>query len=72
MCLLLEYSSYLQSTAAVLPLLHRFLYKGFCVTVDNFYMSPCLADIFVRKKTDIYGTFQRNGKDLLPGFAKEN
>ncbi|GBN07079.1 PiggyBac transposable element-derived protein 4 [Araneus ventricosus] len=69
--LLPEYSSYPQSTAVVLHLLHRFLNRGFCVTVDNYYMSPSLADILVQKKTDIYGTLCSNRKDLPPGFAKE-
>lgn len=71
MPLLQEYSAYPQSTAVVLQLLHRFLNKGFCVTVDNYYMSPLLADILLEKRTDIYGTLRSNRKDLPPGFAKE-
>ncbi|GBN91097.1 hypothetical protein AVEN_248425-1 [Araneus ventricosus] len=71
MSLLPEYSSYPQSTAVVLHLLHKFLNRGFRITVDNYYMSPSLADILVQKKTDIYGTLRSNRKDLPPGFAKE-
>ncbi|GBM56882.1 hypothetical protein AVEN_227380-1 [Araneus ventricosus] len=71
MSLLREHSSYPQSTAVVLHLLHRFLNRGFCVTVDNYYMSPSLADILVRKKADIYDILRSNRKDLPPGFPKE-
>ncbi|GFX71551.1 piggyBac transposable element-derived protein 4 [Trichonephila clavipes] len=49
----------------------RFLGKGYCVTIDNFYMSPQLADISVTEKTDTYGTVNKTRKDLPVNFSKE-
>ncbi|GFW03841.1 piggyBac transposable element-derived protein 4 [Trichonephila clavipes] len=49
----------------------RFLRKGYCVTIDNFYISPQLADILVREKTDTYGTVNKPRKDLPVNFSKE-
>ncbi|GFW64988.1 piggyBac transposable element-derived protein 4 [Trichonephila clavipes] len=50
----------------------RFLGKGYCVTIDNFYMSPQLADILVTEKTDIYGTVNKTRNDNIPvNFSKE-
>ncbi|GFU16364.1 piggyBac transposable element-derived protein 4 [Trichonephila clavipes] len=59
------------STKTVLRLMDRFLGKGYCVTIDNFYMSPQLADILVTEKTDTYGTVNKTRKDLPANFSKE-
>ncbi|GFU43072.1 ERI1 exoribonuclease 3 [Trichonephila clavipes] len=66
-----KYSQYPVSTKTVLHLLDRFLGKGYCVTIDNFYMSPQLADILVTEKTDTYGTVNKTRKDLPVNFSKE-
>lgn len=66
-----KYSQYPVSTKIVLHLMDRFLGKGYCVTIDNFYMSPQLADILVTEKTDTYGTVNKTRKDLPVNFAKE-
>ncbi|GFW23326.1 piggyBac transposable element-derived protein 4 [Trichonephila clavipes] len=49
----------------------RFLGKGYCVTIENFYMSPQLADILVTEKMDTYGTVNKTRKDLPVNFSKE-
>lgn len=59
------------STKTVLHLMDRFLGKGYCVTVDNWYMSPQLADLLIEQKTDIYGTLNSRRKDLPEGFCKQ-
>ncbi|GFV47940.1 piggyBac transposable element-derived protein 4 [Trichonephila clavipes] len=66
-----KYSQYPVSTKIVLHLMDRFLGKGYCVTIDNFYMSPQLADILVTEKTDTYGTVNKTRKDLPVNFSKE-
>nr|XP_012151874.1 PREDICTED: piggyBac transposable element-derived protein 4-like isoform X1 [Megachile rotundata] len=64
------YTNYGFSTKVVMNLLHRFLGNGYCVTVDNYYMSPELADLLIAQKTDIYGTVRINRRDLPTEFAK--
>ncbi|GFV23206.1 piggyBac transposable element-derived protein 4 [Trichonephila clavipes] len=66
-----KYSQYPVSTKIVLHLMDRFLGKGYCVTIDNFNMSPQLADILVTEKTDTYGTVNKTRKDLPVNFSKE-
>ncbi|GFU82305.1 piggyBac transposable element-derived protein 4 [Trichonephila clavipes] len=66
-----KYSQYRVSTKIVLHLMDRFLGKGYCVTIDNFYMSPQLADILVTEKTETYGTVNKTRKDLPVNFSKE-
>ena len=51
-------------------LMDQFLNKGYCVTVDNWYMSPELADVLIKQNTDIYGTVNSRRKDLPQGFSK--
>ncbi|GFX01486.1 piggyBac transposable element-derived protein 4 [Trichonephila clavipes] len=66
-----KYSQYPVSTKNVLHLMDRFLGKGYCVTIDNFYMSPQFAGILVTEKTDTYGTVNKTRKDLPVNFSKE-
>ncbi|GFU52113.1 piggyBac transposable element-derived protein 4 [Trichonephila clavipes] len=66
-----KYSQYPVSTKIVLHLMDRFLGIGYCVTLDNFYMSPQLADILVTEKTDTYGAVNKTKKDLPVNFSKE-
>ncbi|GFV72289.1 piggyBac transposable element-derived protein 4 [Trichonephila clavipes] len=66
-----KYSQYPVSTKIVLHLMDRFLGKGYCVTIDNFYMSPQLAGILVTEKTDTYETVNKTRKCLPFIFSKE-
>ncbi|GBM21673.1 PiggyBac transposable element-derived protein 4 [Araneus ventricosus] len=66
-----KFAKYPVSTKIVLHLMDRFLGQGYCVTMDNYYMSPQLADILISERTDLYGTVNKMRKDLPPNFAKE-
>lgn len=59
-----EYNEFGTATKCVLTLLEGYLDKGYCVTVDNFYNSPQLAEILIKRRTDIYGTLRINRKDV--------
>ena len=48
----------------VLSLLHDYLHKGYCVTLENYYTSPELADVLVSCETGCYGTLRK--KQGLP------
>jgi hypothetical protein len=65
-----KYDQFPISTKVVLHLMDQFLKKGYCVTVDNWYMSPELADVLIKQNTDIYGTVNSRRKDLPVGFSK--
>ncbi|XP_035209422.1 piggyBac transposable element-derived protein 4-like [Stegodyphus dumicola] len=59
-----KYNEYGLATKSVLSLLDPLLDRGYCLTVDNFYNSPELADILIRHKTDIYGTLRPSQKNV--------
>lgn len=44
---------------------------GHCLTLDNNYSSPELADILVRQKTDVHGTLKLARKDLPKQIKKK-
>ena len=50
------FEEYKSPSKVVLSLLHDYLHKGYCVTLDNYYTSPELADALVSCNTDFYGT----------------
>lgn len=39
-----------------MTLTNTLLDKGYCLTVDNLYSSPQLADLLISHLTDVYGT----------------
>ena len=51
------------SSQIVMTLLEPLLGKGYCLTTDNFYTSPQLAELLLSHKTDCYGT-----KNLMKRF----
>lgn len=53
-------------TKVVMDLMEPFLDKGYTLTVDNYYNSPELADILLKRKTDVYGTARPGRKDMPP------
>lgn len=57
------------TTQIVMTLMEPLLNKGYCLTTDNFYTSPQLANILVSHTTDTYGTIRQNRKGL-PGYFK--
>ena len=48
----------------VFSLLHDYLHKVYCATLDNYYTSSELADALVACNTDCYGTLRK--KQDLP------
>ncbi|KAF2362286.1 PiggyBac transposable element-derived protein [Trinorchestia longiramus] len=40
--------------------------KGYCITMDNYYTSPNLAELLVAQRTDCYGTVRANRKNMPP------
>ncbi|CAL1278575.1 unnamed protein product [Larinioides sclopetarius] len=55
-----ESSNYKSTTNIVMTLLKDQLDKGYCVTLDNFYTSPELAELLISHRTDLYGTLRPN------------
>ncbi|GFS80815.1 piggyBac transposable element-derived protein 4 [Trichonephila clavipes] len=47
-----------------MTLMEPLLNKGHCLTTDNFYSSPELADILIQSLTDMYGTLKPRRKDV--------
>lgn len=59
-----------KSSQIVLSLCKDLLGKGYCLTTDNFYSSPQLADILVSHKTDTYGTVKLCRKQIPKNMTK--
>ena len=59
-----DYDDLPVSSRVVMSLMKPLLGKGYCVTVDNYYNSPQLADILIKNKTDIYGTLRMTRKEV--------
>lgn len=59
-----KYKDMPMTSQVVLSLADSLLDMGYCVTTDNYYTSPQLADFLVSKKTDLYGILRSNRKDL--------
>ncbi|GFW72032.1 piggyBac transposable element-derived protein 4 [Trichonephila clavipes] len=63
-----NYNDYGLSTKSVLTLIHELKGKGYCLSTDNFYTSPELAELLIDSKTDICGTLRPNRKGLPVSF----
>ncbi|KAF8789089.1 PiggyBac transposable element-derived protein like [Argiope bruennichi] len=59
-----DYNDYGLSTKSVMTLLHELKGKGYCLSTDNYYTSPELAELLIQSKTDICGTLRSNRKGL--------
>ncbi|GFS81605.1 piggyBac transposable element-derived protein 4 [Trichonephila clavipes] len=59
-----NYNDYGLSKKSVLTLIHEMKGKGYCISTENFYTSPELAEILIGSKTDICGTLRPNRKGL--------
>ncbi|GBL65765.1 hypothetical protein AVEN_100678-1 [Araneus ventricosus] len=55
-----ESPKYKSTTNIVMTLLEDLIDKGYCVTLDNFYTSPELAELLLSHRTDVYGTLRPN------------
>ncbi|KAG8237447.1 hypothetical protein J437_LFUL015975 [Ladona fulva] len=58
-----EYKGLPKSSQIVLALMKPLLGKGYCVTTDNYYTSPELADLLTSKGTDTYGMLRITSKE---------
>ena len=65
-----EYDNLPVSSRVVMTLMKPLLDKGYCVTVDNYYTSPQLADLLVQHQTDIYGTVKPTRKEMPEDLRK--
>ncbi|CAH1963442.1 unnamed protein product [Acanthoscelides obtectus] len=59
-----EYVDLLVSSQVVMMLFRDLLSQGYCITMDNFYNSPQLADLLLSKQTDVYGTVKLTRKEV--------
>ncbi len=59
-----DFTELSMSSQIVMTLMKPLLNKGYCVTVNNFYNSPHLADILIGNRTYIYGTVRQNRKEM--------
>ncbi|CAL1272717.1 unnamed protein product [Larinioides sclopetarius] len=66
-----DYNHFGVSTKSVMTLLHDLKGKGYCLTTDNYYTSPELAELLINSKTDICGTLRQNRKGL-PALLKSS
>lgn len=66
-----KYKTFPISSQVVLTLMDPLLDMGYCVTTDNFYTSPQLADFLVQHKTDTYGTLRINRKEVPSELQKK-
>lgn len=66
-----EFADLPASSQIVVTLMKPLLNKGYCLTMDNFYNSPQLADLLIQNKTDVYGTLRVSRKEV-PGELKNS
>ncbi|KAK9751802.1 Transposase IS4 [Popillia japonica] len=55
----------------VMALMKPILNLGYCLTTDDFYTSPILADILLRHKTDLFWTLKSNRKEVPNDLQKK-
>jgi len=55
----------------VMHLMKPILHLGHCLTTDNFYTSPRLADILLEHYTDTFGTMRLNKKEVPKEFKNK-
>lgn len=65
-----KYKDLPMSSQVVMTLMEPLFNKGYCLTTDNFYTSPQLADLLLQNKTDTYGTVRLNRKEIPPDLLK--
>ncbi|GBM28228.1 PiggyBac transposable element-derived protein 4 [Araneus ventricosus] len=66
-----NYQHLCKSSQVVMTLMQPLLNKGYCLTTDNYYTSPELADILINRRTDIYGTLKLTRKDVPKELQKK-
>lgn len=66
-----KYADYGLEISSVLSLIDPLLDQAYCLTMDNFYNSPELVDILLKRSTDVYGTVRQNRRGMPIAFQKE-
>lgn len=66
-----KYKDFPMSSQVVLSLMDPLMGMGYCLTTDNFYTSPQLADFLITQKTDLYGTMRPNRKEVPMEIQKK-
>ncbi|GIY12457.1 piggyBac transposable element-derived protein 4 [Caerostris extrusa] len=66
-----EYSKFCFSSQIVLTMMEPLLHKGYCLTIDNYYSSPELANKLVSCRTDAYGTLNLKRKEVPKEMQKK-
>ncbi|KAF8795582.1 PiggyBac transposable element-derived protein like [Argiope bruennichi] len=64
-----KYKNMAMSSQIVLSLAEPLLFQGYCITTDNFYTSPELAEYLIQYKIDIYGTMRVDKKKRSKGIT---
>lgn len=63
-----EFEEMPMSSQVVMSLMKPLLDKGYCLTTDNFYTSPELAELLVSRSTDMYGTLRKTRRGVPPAL----
>ncbi|CAL1272455.1 unnamed protein product [Larinioides sclopetarius] len=67
-----EASKYSTTTNIVMTLIENLLGQGYCVTLDNFYTSPELAEVLLSYRTDVYGTLRSHRRGIPQEIKSRN
>ncbi|CAL1262020.1 unnamed protein product [Larinioides sclopetarius] len=67
-----EASKYSTITNIVMTLIENLLGQEYCVTLDNFYTSPELAEILLSYRTDVYGTLRSHRRGIPQEIKSRN
>ncbi|KAG1683248.1 PiggyBac transposable element-derived protein 4 [Nymphon striatum] len=59
-----DHNNFSKSSQIVMSLMKSLLGKGHCLTTENLYTSPQLADLLLKHRTDIYGTVKQTRKEM--------
>ncbi|XP_066958491.1 piggyBac transposable element-derived protein 4-like [Macrobrachium rosenbergii] len=66
-----DYEDLPVSSKIVMTLMKPLLKKGYCLTMDDYYNSPQLADLLTENETDVYGTVRVSRKEMPSGLKQE-
>ncbi|CAL1277651.1 unnamed protein product [Larinioides sclopetarius] len=67
-----EASKYSTTTNIVMALIENLLGQGYCVTLDNFYTPPELAEVLLSYRTDVYGTLRSHRRGIPQEIRSRN
>ena len=65
------YNDLVLCTKVLMTLMKPLFNKRYCFTVDNYHISPQLANILVENHTDMHGTVRLNHKNPPVGIKRK-